>query len=108
MELENKYVGSKYNSLCEYFCELTEVLDAISNKKRVGRRHYVLAKEFCFKSRCLPIRIPGCTVGGIFIDDNNVIVNIIIEENYYKNIYPKDINKIVSRYIGEKIIIKRD
>ena len=34
MELENKYTGSEYNSFCEYFCELTELLDNITEKKR--------------------------------------------------------------------------
>ena len=35
MELENKYAGSEYNSFCEYFCELTELLDNITEKKRL-------------------------------------------------------------------------
>lgn len=43
MELENKYAGSEYNSFCEYFCELTELLDNITEKRRLSRRHYILA-----------------------------------------------------------------
>lgn len=108
MELENKYVGSKYNSFCEYFCELTEFLDNITEKKRLSRRHYILAKPCDFKDGSLPIRLPGCTVGGVFIDENNVITKVLIDGNYYKDIYPKDINRLLKRYVGEKITIKYD
>lgn len=108
MELENKYVGSKYNSFCEYFCELTEFLDNITEKKRPSRRHYILAKPCDFKDGVLPIRLPGCTVGGVFINKNSVITKVLIDGNYYKDIYPEDINEMLERYIGEKISIKYD
>lgn len=42
MELENRYVGSEFNSLCEYFCELTELLDNIKEEKKLSSRHYIL------------------------------------------------------------------
>lgn len=108
MEFENKYVGSKYNSLCEYFCELTELLDNITEKKRLSRRHYILAKPCDFADGVLPIRLPGSTVGGVFIDKNNVITKVQIDGNYYKDIYPKDINKMLERYVGEKITVTYD
>lgn len=108
MELENKYVGSQYNSLCEYFCELTEVLDNITKKKITSRRHYILGKPCDFKDKVLPIRIPGSTVGAVFIDDNNTIIRVEIDNNYYKDIYPKDINIILRKYVGDEIVIKHD
>lgn len=108
MELENKYVGSEYNSFCEYFCELTELLDNITEKKRLSRRHYILAKPCDFAEGILPIRLPGSTVGGVFIDKNNVITKVQIDGNYYKDIYPKNINEMLERYVGEKITVKYD
>ena len=108
MELENKYAGSEYNSFCEYFCELTEFLDNITEKKIASRRHYILAKPCDYSDGVLPIRLPGSTVGGIFIDKNNVITKVQIDGNYYKDIYPKDINKMLERYVGEKITVTYD
>lgn len=108
MELENKYVGSKYNSFCEYFCELTEFLDNITERKRLSQRHYILGLPYDFKEGSLPIRLPGCTVGGVFIDKNNVIIKVLIDGNYYKDIYPKHINEMLERYVGEKITVKYD
>ena len=108
MDLENKYVGSEYNSFCEYFCELTEFLDNITEKKRLSRRHYILGLPYDFKDGALPIRLPGCTVGGVFIDKNNVIIKVLIDGNYYKDMYPKNINEMLERYVGEKITVKYD
>ena len=108
MELENKYAGSKYNGFCEYFCELTEFLDNITEKKRLSCRHYILGLPCDFADGALPIRLPGSTVGGVFIDKNNVITKVQIDGNYYKDIYPKDINKMLERYVGEKITVTYD
>ena len=108
MELENKYVGSKYNELHEYFCELTEFLDNITEKKRLSRRHYILALSCDFAEGILPIRLPGSTVGGVFVDKDHVITKVQIDGNYYKGIYPKNINEMLERYVGEMITIKYD
>lgn len=108
MELENKYVGSEYSSFCEYFCELTELLDNITEKKRLARRHYILALPCDFADGALPIRLPGSTVGGVFIDKDHVITKVLIDGNYYKDMYPKDINEMLERYVGEKITVKYD
>ena len=108
MELENKYAGSEYNSFCEYFCELTELMDNITEKRRLSRRHYILAKPCDFAEGVLPIRLPGSTVGSVFIDKDNIITKVQIDGNYYKDIYPKDINKMLERYVGEKITVTYD
>lgn len=108
MELENKYVGSKYNSFCEYFCELTELLDNITEKKRPSRRHYILGKPCNFAEGVLPIRLPGSTVGEVFVDKGHVITKVQIDGNYYKDIYPKNINEMLERYVGEKVAVKYD
>ena len=105
MELENKYAGSEYNSFCEYFCELTEFLDNITEKKRLSRRHYILGLSCDFADGVLPIRLPGSTVGGVLIDKDNIITKVQIDGNYYKDIYPKDINKMLERYVGERLLL---
>ena len=106
MKLENKYAGSKYEKLCEYYCELTELLDDITEKKRLSMKHYILALPYDFADGVLPIRLPGSTVGGVFIDKNKVIIKVQIDGNYYKNIYPENINEILEKYKGEKIAFK--
>lgn len=108
MELENKYVGSKYNEFHEYFCELTEFLDNITEKKRLSRRHYIIVLPCDVADGALPIRLPGSTVGGVFIDKDYVITKVQIDGNYYKDIYPKNINEMLERYVGEKITITYD
>lgn len=57
-------------------------------------------------SKCL--RLPGSTVGGVFVDKDHVIIKVLIDGNYYKNIYPEDINEMLEGYVGEKITIKYD
>lgn len=108
MGLENKYAGSEYNSFCEYFCELTEFLDNIIEKKRPSRRHYVLGLPCNFSGGVLPIRLPGSTVGGVFLDKDKVITKVQIDGNYYKDIYPEGINEMLEEYVGEKISVKYD
>ena len=88
MELENRYVGSEFNSLCEYFCELTELLDNITEEKKLSSRYYILGLPYDFKSKVLPIRLPGSTVGVLFLDRNNVITKVQIDVDYHKNISP--------------------
>ena len=44
----------------------------------------------------------------MFIDKDNIITKVQIDGNYYKDIYPKDINKMLERYVGEKITVTYD
>lgn len=109
MELVNKYAGSKYNELHEYFCEVTKFLDNITERKRsLMLKHYILALPCDFSGGVLPIRLPGSTVGGVFIDKNNIITKVIIDGNYYKDIYPENINETLKKYVGEKVTVKHN
>lgn len=80
----------------------------LRKRKRLSRRHYILALPCDFADGALPIRLPGSTVGGVFIDENNVITKVQIDGNYYKDIYPKNINEMLERYVGEKIAVTYD
>jgi len=106
MILKRKYKDG-FN-MDEYFCELTKELDELSglDKKEsyeYGRRHYILATNSYKKDHLYAIRIPGGTVGDIETDNNDIILNLTIDVNYVVRTYPKNINEIIQKYIGEKI-----
>lgn len=57
--------------------------------------------------KCYPIRLPGSTVGVLFLDRNNVITKVQIDVDYHKNISP-NLNEMLERYVGKKITVKYD
>lgn len=99
MKLEHKSIP--FN---EYYCELTQTLDSLANfnvNERPYYRHYILADEYCRTKKCLPIRVPGGTVGGVWINDKNVITQIDIDINYVVKTYSKDVKDVIQKYVGE-------
>lgn len=103
MRLNNKNELSK----TEYRCTLTLELDSLSkiaeNDYYDMFYHYILADDWCIKDRCLCIRVPGGTVGGIWIDENDVITKIKIDTDYVVETYPNNINELMQKFIGEVI-----
>ena len=95
----------------EYHCELTKELDDLAgfNKKMIDEYeygHYILATEADMKQRLLYIRIPGGTVGDIFLDKaENIITKITIDTDYVVDSYPENVQEYVQKYVGEKIEI---
>ena len=58
------------------------------------------------KQRLLYIRIPGGTVGNIFLDKaENIITKITIDTDYVVDSYPENVQEYVQKYVGEKIEI---
>lgn len=106
MKLERK---NNYNE--EYTCDLTKELDEVSgilnNQHYNLFYHYILADKWCREEKCLAIRVPGGTVGGIWID-NNVITDIIIDRNYVVKTYPKNVNELMKKYIGVVVEYKKE
>lgn len=102
-----KKVDNSTNNI-KYRCNFTEKLDNLSGLSGQGDnsifRHYILADEVCKKEKCLAIRVPGGTVGGITLDENNVITDIAIDTNYVISTYPDNINELVKKFIGEKMV----
>lgn len=90
----------------DYRCDLTRELDDISGILKKGYcrfyRHYILANKYCKENECLAIRLPGRTVGGIWIN-NNVITKIFIDTDYMAKAYPDNVNKLMEKYIGATI-----
>lgn len=105
MKLKSK--SNNYLSRDEFFCDLTDELDRLAGleiKEEVFLwRHYVLADRCCLKERILSIRIPGGTVGGIWIDNNNMITKIYVDTNYIVKTYPADVNTQMEKFIGNVI-----
>lgn len=102
MKLEQRVSGCK-----EYRCNLTKELDKISGISKQHYydmfHHYILADEWCKNQKCLAIRVPGGTVGGIYFDNNNVITKIVIDTNYVVKTYPTNANEVIQKFVGEII-----
>lgn len=60
------------------------------------------------KENVIPIRVPGGTVGGIYVDDNLVINKVIVDTTYVVKTYPANINDIVTKYVGERLEFPTD
>lgn len=95
-------------SVCEeYRCDLTKELDDMSGISKQHYydmfHHYILADEWCKKEKCLAIRVPGGTVGGVHFNDNNTITKIVIDIDYVVKTYPSNVNDLIQKYVGEVI-----
>lgn len=93
----------------EFYCDLTEELDKCAGFDTKKYRHY---KHYLVDYRdknfdCISIRVPGGTVGGIWVDYHNVIVNIKIDRNYVVKTYSDELDAIIEKYIGKKIEFER-
>ena len=101
MKLESK----TYYFNDEYCCELTRELDKLAKLPTDSLfHHYILADDYCIKHKNLAIRVPGGTVGGIVINDDNIITKIAIDINYVVKTYPHNVEEIIeSKYLGQVI-----
>ena len=104
MILKNKYANNCFQTLCEFYSELTTELDKLAGLSPDGFfKHYILAEQPFFKDKCLPIRVPGGTVGSIYLDENNVITKIVVDTDYVVRTYQQDVNERVQHFIGERV-----
>lgn len=104
MKLVNKYLNSKYSDMGEYFCDITSELDKLASiNSDTLLKHYILADNYCINKKCLAIRIPGGTLGGIWFDDNDVITKIKVDTNYVIKSYTGDVNEQIQKFVGQKI-----
>lgn len=91
----------------EYICEITKELDTLAGLNKCVSYplfyHYILIDEYNNTTKCLPIRVPGGTVGGIWIDDNNVITKIVVDTEYVVKTYPNNVNDLIHKFVGEVI-----
>lgn len=91
----------------EYRCDLTKELDDISkiSQKHYYNmfHHYILADDWCKNQKCLAIRVPGGTVGGVYFDDNNIITKVVVDTSYVMKTYPENVNELIQKFVGELI-----
>lgn len=109
MENEDNHMilKDKYNTY-QYTCNLTHKLDQsarFNERYQYCRyyKHYLLDyrdKEGFYN---FPIRVPGRTVGWMWVDKYNKIVKISIDKDYAAKTYPDDLDEKLQKYIGEKI-----
>lgn len=104
MKLENRRSSLED----EYVCELTKELDVLAKLTDKDFYnifyHYIVADNCCKKEKCLMIRVPGGTVGNIYLDDNNVITDIYIDTDYVVKTYPINVNEFITKkFIGTVI-----
>ena len=90
-------------------CDLTYALDDAAMLDELPcydlHHHYILIDRIALKEKILPIRVPGGTVGAIFIDEHNKIIMIQIDRDYVVKTYPPNTNEIIAKFIGQTIEI---
>lgn len=99
----------KYNNQ-SYYCKFTEELDhcaGFDKKAYKYYEHYLLDYRNVNGFHNFPIRVPGRTIGGIWVDKHDVIVNIKIDRNYVVKTYSDELDVIIEKYIGKKIEFER-
>ncbi|MBQ8570319.1 MAG: hypothetical protein IJ444_02275 [Kiritimatiellae bacterium] len=106
MKLTNRNEWNK----AEFQCALTKELDSLSkmdtSKYYDMFHHYILVDQIGLKEKCLAIRVPGGTVGGIWIDENNAITKIHVDTDYVVKTYPSNINELMQKFVGEVIEVQ--
>jgi hypothetical protein len=97
----------RHKYLDDYYCNITDMLDKEAKLNTDSFfKHYVMIDKHSHEIKCLPIRVPGGTVGGIWYDDEYRITKIVIDTNYVVKSYPENINDIMQKYIGIKLLIE--
>lgn len=103
MKFYNMCEGTVYSTLGQYIGALTKELDKLSGRQEDNyMKHYVVINDFSLSKKCIPIRVPGGTVGYICVNDM-VITKIFIDTNYVVKTYREDINEYMKKFVGEKI-----
>lgn len=91
----------------DFRCDLTYALDGAASLDKMPSydfyHHYILVDAIGLKEKVIPIRVPGGTVGVIFIDEHNKIVMIQIDRECIVKSYPLNTHEIIAKFIGQTI-----
>lgn len=104
MELKRRKVRGEVNAV--YTCEITWFLDQVAGLDE--RLHYIVINDLLLSDDEDPatyyIRVPGGTVGSIWLDVDHNIRQIFIDTGYVVKSYPEDINEQVKKFVGERFL----
>lgn len=103
MPLEQKH--GYPDMMAEYTCELTRFLDKQAGL--TGRMvHYILDSPVNKEdgTKFYPIRIPGGTVGALWLDKDSRIIKTALDTGYVVKTYPMDIREKVTRFAGMAVV----
>lgn len=92
----------------EYTCDLTKFLDKQAGL--TGRMaHYILDDPFSKEDgiKLYPIRIPGGTVGTLWLDKDNRIIKTALDTGYVVKTYPMNIHEKMTRFAGMVVIFPK-
>lgn len=106
MELKRRKIQGEVRKT--WVCEITWFLDQVAGLDE--RLHYIVINDLILFDDEEPatyyIRVPGGTVGSIFLDDDYNIKEIFIDTEYVVGSYPKNINEQVKKFVGERMVIE--
>lgn len=104
MELKRRKIRGEVRNA--WTCEITWFLDQVAGLDE--KLHYIVINDLILFNDEDPatyyIRVPGGTVGSIWLDDDYNIRRIFIDTDYVIESYPKDINEQVEKFLGERMM----
>lgn len=107
MKLNRKKILGEVNDA--WACELTWFLDQVAGLDE--KLHYIVINDLILFDdeakgpATYYIRVPGGTVGSIWLDDDYNIKSISINPNDVVESYPANINKQVKKFVGERMMV---
>ena len=105
MKLEHRSEWDK----TDFRCDLTYALDNAASLDQMPSyefyHHYIIVDKIALEEKILPIRVPGGTVGAVFVDENNEIAMIKVDRDYVVKTYPLNTHEIIAKFIGQTIEI---
>mgnify|MGYP004538978993 CR=1 FL=1 len=103
MDLKRRKIRGEVNTA--WTCELTRFLDQVAGLDE--KLHYIIKNSLILSDDEDPaayhVRVPGGTVGSIWLDVNHNIREIFIDTDYVVKSYPEDINEQVKKFVGERM-----
>lgn len=88
----------------EYVCEVTEKLTEILYGASNLYRAYVCGT---YTDKTMAIRVPGCTVGRIELNGDDIITEVTIYD-YALNRFEGDPNETLKQFVGTKVSYEED
>lgn len=104
MELKRRKIRGEVRN--EWTCEITWFLDQAAGLDE--KLHYIVINDLILFDDEEPatyyIRVPGGTVGSIWLDIDHNIRRIFIDTDFVVKSYPVDINEQMKKFVGERMI----